>query len=372
MLLDVSKDMIFGLCGVHPVCRAVVFKYCVPQLREWLLQSVACALTASSKNENENSNDNENDNENENENENNTSSYTYTHAHNNTSTVPPSLVDVCIEILCKLANSMDCNLDGLPFMSEVVLTCLSLLFSTFQCTGVPCRKEGLQGVNTILSYHNSSIIELFSHSLSSSSLPSFTSQGFATTLSDLLLITLQDCVSDPYTHGNCAGSCAGLLCHLLIHFKNVMNFSTINTLLGTVLQCLSTTTSTYVKYSLLMGLIHLFARDAMILAIPSSPFLGTIKPLDSPTTIKALAYVLDEWCTLHHHLTSKYSGTISSLGFFELIKIFNMHKENHEFALKILRLTLSTLPRILLNTEGERHGVMWCGVFYLYFISMRI
>ena len=130
-----------------------------------------------------------------------------------------------------------------------------------------------------------------------------------------------------------------------------------NSLLSTVLHCLGETTSTYVKYSLLMGLIHLFARDAMILAIPSSPFLGTIKPANSPTTIKALAYVLDEWCTLHHHLTSKYSGTISSLGFIELIKIFNMHKDNHEFALKILQLTLSTLPRILLNTEGMVAGV---------------
>ena len=346
MLLDVSKDMIFGLCGAHPICRAVVFTYCVPQLREWLLQNVAFALTASSKNENENENENENN--------------TYAHTHNITSNVPPSLVDVCIEILCKLANSMNSILDGLPLMSIAVLTCLNILLSTLKCTGLPCRKEGLQGVNMILSYHHSSMIELFSHSLSSSfpSLPYFTSHEFATALSDLLLITLKDCESDSYTHGNCAGSCAGLLCHLFIHFKNVMNFTTINSLLGMVLHCLSITTSTYVKYSLLMGLIHLFARDAMILAIPSSPFLGTIKPLDSPTTIKALAYVLDEWCTLHHHLTSKYSGTISSLGFIELIKIFNTHKENHEFALKILRLTLSTLPRILLNTEGGSHGVM--------------
>lgn len=176
-------------------------------------------------------------------------------------------------------------------------------------------------------------------------------------LSELLLLTLQDCESDPYTHGNCAGSCAGLLCHLLTQFKSVMDLGTMNSLLSTVLHCLGETTSTYVKYSLLMGLIHLFARDAMILAIPSSPFLGTIKPANSPTTIKALAYVLDEWCTLHHHLTSKYSGTISSLGFIELIKIFNMHKDNHEFALKILQLTLSTLPRILLNTEGMVAGV---------------
>ena len=338
MLLEVSMDMITGLCAVHPVCRAVVFKHCVPQLREWLLQSVASVLADTTSNECPHQN----------------SSY------NNATLIPPSLVDVCIDILCKLANSMNSDQDGLPSKSEVVLTCLSLLLSTFQCSKLPCRKEGLRGVNTILSYHASSIEELFTHP--PSSLPTFTSDGFAAALSELLLVTLKDCESDPDTHGNCAGPCSGLLCHLLIHFKSVMNPSVINTLLGTVLHCLGETTSTYVKYSLLMGLIHLFARDAMILAIPSSPFLGSIKPVESPITIKALVYVLDEWCKLHHHLTSKYSGTISSLGFIELIKIFNMHKENHVFALKILQLALGTLPRILLTTEG-----VCCAVAAFYF-----
>lgn len=335
VLLDVSMDMILGLCAVNPVCRAAVFRHCVPQLREWLLQSVASVLTATT----------------------NTDTVNQCSAHSSTSAsaVPASLVDVCIEILCRLSNSVSDAQDGLPLKSEIVLTCLSILLSTFQCSGLPCRKEGLRGVNVILSYQEGSVKELFTHSTSSS--PSFTSAGFAAALSELLLLTLQDCESDPYTHGNCAGSCAGLLCHLLTQFKSVMDLGTMNSLLSTVLHCLGETTSTYVKYSLLMGLIHLFARDAMILAIPSSPFLGTIKPANSPTTIKALAYVLDEWCTLHHHLTSKYSGTISSLGFIELIKIFNMHKDNHEFALKILQLTLSTLPRILLNTEGMVAGV---------------
>ena len=49
----------------------------------------------------------------------------------------------------------------------------------------------------------------------------------------------------------------------------------------------------------------------------------------------------------------RYCGIISSLGLIELVKIFHQHTVNHGFALRVLRLVLSTLPRLLLDAPDD-------------------
>ena len=175
--------------------------------------------------------------------------------------------------------------------------------------------------------------------------------------------------ADAPTHGECSGPAAGLLGHLLLHFHAVLGPDVVNALVAAALTCLRHAQAPYVRYSLLMGLVHLFARNAAVLAHPTSPLLGTIPAVAASHgrghggpgraaqgkkgDVQAMSYVLDQWCSLHGHLNSRYCGVISSLGFLELIKIFNQHAVNHAFALRVLRLALSTLPRLLDPSAAE-------------------
>ena len=345
LLLDVSKDMFMALSNT-PICIVAVYEHAVPQLQQWLvLSSVG------------------------NREQGGVSNYD-THS----SSVPPSLVDVTIQILSGL-----CISSSLPSLSctahtqaEVVLTCLHIVLSTLSCSSHPCRREGMQAINTILSHYQGRVQDmLIPHNHPPYSPPILTPHQFSQTLAELIMFTLKGCDADPGSFSECSGPSAGLLCHLLINFSRDLSLPVVNALLDMTLHCLRCTTSSYVKYSLLMGLIHLFARDASLVANTSSPLLGILPPLGTGADEKgtsALGFVLDEWCMLHPHLTSKYSGSISILGFIELIKMFNLSASNHSYALKILQLALVTLPRILLNPDGAYVIVLvlLCSVLQCY------
>ena len=310
------------------VCTVAVYEHAVPQLQQWLVLSSVGRREEGGVN------------------------------HDTHSSVPPSLVDVTIQILSGL-----CMSSSLPLLSstahtqaEVVLTCLHTLLSTLTCNSHPCRREGMQATNCILSHYQGRVRDMFiPHNHPPHSPPVSTPHQFSQTLAELIMFTLKGCDADPGSFSECSGPCAGLLCHLLVNFSGDLSLPVVNGILGATLHSLRCTTSTYVKYSLLMGLIHLFARNAPLLANASSPLLGMPTPLGTGAGAKAtgaLGYVLDEWCLLHPHLTSKYRASVSVLGFIELIKMFNLSASNHGFALKILQLTLETLPRILLNPDG--------------------
>ena len=286
--------------------------------------------------------------------------------------IPASLVDVSIEIFSKICTSpslsqLNC---ATHTQTNIVLECLRVLLSPLSASKFCSRRECMQAVNLIFSYYEGEVLDLFSDSDSHTALGPLISginnsagSRFSISLAEIVLQSLRACDADPGSMSECAGPIAGLLCHLIINFKDILDIFIINSLLSTTLLCLKNTTSTYVRYSLLMGLIHLFARNATLLANPSSPLLGFLPSNNTESSssysnsngnegrVNALTYVLEEWCSLHVHLTTRYTGTISTLGLIELIKIFNQHTSNHTYALKVLRLALSTLPRILLS-EG--------------------
>lgn len=210
--------------------------------------------------------------------------------------------------------------------------------------------------------------------------------AFTDMIIEVIITSLQSCVTDPHSSGASAGAIVGLLCHFLLSFSSVTELYKINLMLHHVLLCLNNSGSSYVRYSMIMGLVHMFARNASLLANPSSPLLGVMpvmpspptpptssslsssfssslsllpippsqptQPSTQPTQVSALKFILDLWCTLHVHLTARYSSAISTLGLIELIKIFSRHSVNYSYALQVLQLSLSTLPRILLHSSG--------------------
>ena len=271
--------------------------------------------------------------------------------------MPPSLVDVSIDIVCGLCVSPSVSsLNTAREQAEIVLSCLNILLSSLSVSGHPCRREGMQAINSIFSHYQGRILDFFALDCPTSTRQVMTVGNFSLALAELILTSIRGYGVDSGPCGDCSGAVAGLLCHLLSNFKSCLDVSVVNSLLSATLQCLRNTSSCYVKSSLLMGLVHLFARDAALLANPTSPLLGTLPPAGPGGKAEnALGYVLQEWCSLHVHLESKYSGTISTLGFLELIKMFNVHSSNHGFALQVLQLALKTLPRILLNPDGMTH-----------------
>lgn len=358
LLLDVTKEMLCALSCAGGESVLAVYVQCTPQLEQWLIGGTIPIfpdpIDLPSSNEDRNDGNSYSDGQ-------------------GVFRVPASLVDVSIEIISKICTSPSLSLLSCTGHTQtgIVLKCFRILLSPLNAPKFCCRRECMQAINTMFSYYEGEVGELFSESSSqpSSSSSSAAAIGFALSLAELLLQSTQMCEKDPGSMGECAGPLAGLLCHLLTNFKDVLDISVTNSLLSATLQCLKNTPSTYVKNSLLMGLIHLFARNAPLMANPSSPLLGFLPSKSSGSLIEdgnisALAYIIDEWCSLHVHLTTRYSGTVSTLGLLELIKIFSKHSSNHGYALKVLSLALSTLPRILLCPEGIFRN-NFCGVYNL-------
>ena len=338
-LLDISKDLLIAFSKASNFCLLAVNQHCIPQLSMWLLHcssGVGGGGGEGSGSHTEGSAD-------------------ILNSGSGAFYVPPSLVDVSIDIVCGMCLSPTLSsFSTAQEPAEIVLSCLNILLSSLSVPSHPCRREGMQAVNLIFSHYQGRILDFFIPGCSASTRPVMNVESFALALAELILQTLKGFEADGGVSGDCSGAVAGLFCHLLSNFKNSLDVFIVNSLLSATLQCLRSATSCYVRSSLLMGLIHLFARDTALLANSTSPLLGSLPPREpGGKTESALGYVLEEWCSLHVHLESKYSGTISTLGFLELIKMFNMHASNHGFALKVLQLTLKTLPRILLNEEGK-------------------
>ena len=347
LLLDVCKEMLCALSCAGGESILAMYVHCAPKLKEWLVAGSILADTIDISPSDEDRNDDD------------------CHSSGQRSfKAPAALVDVSIELLSKICISPSLSSINCTSHSQmgIVLEYLQVLLSPLRATHFCCRRECMQAVLTVFTYYEGEIREIFSESYAqSSSVSAMTAaKDFAMSLAESLLLLLQGCAEDcgSVSVSECAGPIAGLLCHLLINFNDVLDISVINSLLGVTLLSIKNTSSTYVRYSLLMGLIHLFARNASLVANPSSPLLGYLPSSNSILTssdegkVSALGFIIDEWCSLHIHLTTRYSGTVSSLGLLELIKIFSKHSTNYGYALKVLRLTLSTLPRILLCPEG--------------------
>ena len=346
LLLDVSKEMLCALSCAGGESVLAIYVHCVPKLKEWLVAGTVLADSIDHLTSDEERNDDD----------------CHSSGHR-CFKAPAALVDVSIELFSKISISPALSLLNCTTHNQmgIVLECLRVLLSPLSAPHFCSRWECMQAVLTVFTYYDGEVREIFSESYAqSSSISAITAaKDFAMSLAESLLLLIQGCAEDcgSVSISECAGPVAGLLCHLLVIFNDVLDISVINSLLSVTLLSLKNTSSTYVKYSLLMGLIHLFARNASLMANPSSPLLGFLPSNSSLTSsdegkVSALGYIIDEWCALHVHLTTRYSGTISSLGLLELIKIFSKHSSNYGYALKVLRLTLSTLPRILLCPEG--------------------
>ena len=378
LILDVGKEMLCALVAASGEYALTSYVLCVPQIEQWLKNA---STTSFYDNHDVNCGDSvDGDNG---------------YDKHGLNDVPASLIDVGIGLLSKVCISH--SLPSITSMhhtqTSIILECLRVLIAPIRSDKFICRREAMQAINRIFSYYEGEILGIFSEppppaissSLSPTSLPASdaTVEGFSMLLAEIILQSIKRCEADPGSNGESAGPTAGLLCHLIINFKEILDVFVINSLLNATLLCVKNTSSSYVRYSLLMGLIHLFARNASLLANSSSPLLGFL-PNDSREhsfhdgnsgnsddrngRISALGYVLEQWCTLHLHLTSRYLGSISTIGLLELIKIFSMHATNHGYALKVMRLALSTLPRILLNSDGT-YIIFYCYGFFIFSID---
>jgi hypothetical protein len=197
-------------------------------------------------------------------------------------------------------------------------------------------------MNVILSHYNSQEI--------ASMFPSPTEAAeFSNAAAEVVVQCLATCESGEEA-SECSGAAVGLMCHLLITFGSVVSADATTAMLSTSVNCLRTTNNHYVKYSIVMGLVHLFARNAQFLVGPSSPLLA---PPPEGSTVSTLAFVLEQWCTVHKKLTSKYCSTISTIGLIELVKLLSLSAANHGIALRVMQLILQGLPTLLLPREGD-------------------
>jgi hypothetical protein len=120
------------------------------------------------------------------------------------------------------------------------------------------------------------------------------------------------------------------------------------------LQLITTSDSSYLKYTITMMFIHLFARQSLsiITLLVSLPI--------TTDGLSPLKLLLDNWLSLHSKLSSRYNSHISTLALSTLIRHFSTaqsqtqpdNNPNHFLAGKVLHTMLANLPAVLANRDA--------------------
>jgi hypothetical protein len=114
---------------------------------------------------------------------------------------------------------------------------------------------------------------------------------------EIINSVLMACVTgddDESTSSDCCGPIAGLFNHLLLTLGSVISETNVVQIVTKVLECMRNTQRTYVKYSLAMGLIHLFARNSSVM-VRIFDIIGD----------GSILFMLDTWSTLHEAVDSR-------------------------------------------------------------------
>jgi hypothetical protein len=302
--------------------------------------------------------------------------------------VPIGLMEVAAELLGKmvvspganhhllLANSNSSGIGGgdgsgiIVNGSVIMLSSLQILIAALQQPHNWIRRDCLQSIVQILSQLTSTSNSRSSTSNSNITITSTRStpelsdifgsintatvaSEFAIAAADIVVKTFNACGNGEEPAAESAGPAVGLFCHLMLSFSSVLPPEVVHALLASAVNCLRSTSFNYARVCVLMGLVHLFARNAEALVHPNSPLLTTSSSFSSSSSSgggkETLGAILEQWCSMHEKLSSKYCSLISTLGMIELVKILSRHSVNHGIALKVLQVVLRTLPSILLS-----------------------
>jgi len=149
--------------------------------------------------------------------------------------------------------------------------------------------DSIQSINIIMS-HNASppFSQILSHEAAAIT---------ASKIMEIINSVLRACVSgddDESTSSDCCGPIAGLFNHLLLTLGSVISETNVVEIVTKVLECMRNTQRTYVKYSLAMGLIHLFARNSSVM-VRIFDIIGD----------GSILFMLDTWSTLHEAVDSR-------------------------------------------------------------------
>lgn len=217
---------------------------------------------------------------------------------------------------------------------------LLVVFSQVLCILVPAiarlssymRQECMQAVNRIFS------------SPHDFPLTSLLSEDMAVQMSTALLTAGAACMAEIAADSGAqelTGSAVGLICHVVLNFGRVLHPEAVLGVVTMLVALLRTSDSDYVRYSVTMGFIHLFARDAqytaqLLMQVPSPPEEGS-----------TLRLMLERWGHLHRIMDSRYCRGISTIGLTKLVSLLSQHESNHSFAQHVLELMLQSLPSVV-------------------------
>jgi hypothetical protein len=146
----------------------------------------------------------------------------------------------------------------------------------------------------------------------------------------------------------CAGNAAGLICIMLIQMGDFATAELVDNVISVMLDSMMRSESQFLRYSLIVSLVHLFARNAERVA----PIIAKAPVPEGQSAGSALLFLMQEWQTIHRTLNSKYHMKISAVGLTRLVQLFSAHECNHYFASQALTCLLDSLPE-LLSKGGE-------------------
>lgn len=153
-------------------------------------------------------------------------------------------------------------------------------------------------------------------------------------------------LSDSST-ADCTGAAVGTFCHVVLNFSAGFSEADVAGAFAALVTTLAETQSQYVRYSITMGLVHLFARNAEFTA----RMISLVQMAPREGAPGALGLTLNMWRGLHVSVGSLYCQLVSSFGLLRLTELLSKHEANHAFAKQVLELLLSGLPEVLAERE---------------------
>lgn len=206
------------------------------------------------------------------------------------------------------------------------------------------QREILQSLNEIFSscYYHNEPIETFFRSEDQI-------KEFCASINSTILEAFVD-VDGDFCSTERIGPAIGLMFHSILNCSKYADDRDHIKIIGNALHLILTTNSKYVKYSLVMGFVQLFAHNAEIIM----HLLNLVPPANGYND--NIELILGLWFKLHPKLFSRYNGTISTIGLLSILQFSTMDKVNHEFARKVLHVILERLPYIL--TKGSDSSVI--------------
>ena len=175
------------------------------------------------------------------------------------------------------------------------------------------------------------------------------------TLSDITLQTLEHHEDDAYSDTeienespsgilDCCYPIAGIVCHIFCTLSDlVIDKSLIIQLFVSLFKCIEATTESPARNSMMMCIIHIFARSPAelmsVINISQQVYFADGK-------FNIFYNLLQRWHELHPSLNSRYNRVISTIGLLNLLQIMDSQISNMQLSIKqsLVKMVLDTIP----------------------------